>query len=105
MTFDDLIKAIKAFIGAIAPALAVMLWNYTESKEEELKNETRKAKTELELETNHEAVDKANDGKSDIDILESSISNNQGSGAGQYECCDETGRNPSAGNSMGQKKS
>jgi hypothetical protein len=80
---NALIVAIKGFIEEVAPALAVMLWDYTEAKEEESKNEARNAKVQLELEENHETIDKANAGKSDDDILRSSIGCGGASGRGQ----------------------
>jgi len=86
---NALIAAIKGFIEEVAPALAVMLWDYTEAKDEEAKNEARKAKTQLQEEINHETVDKENAGKSDSDILLSSIGCSGASGTGQPRLGDE----------------
>lgn len=75
--FNEFLKLLKALIEELAPALAVMLWNYGDAKNEESKNEARKAKTELQMELNHEKVDKANVGKSDADILHDAINSNK----------------------------
>lgn len=106
--FEKFINALKALIEAMAPALAVMLWNYTESKNEEAKNEARKAKTDLQMELNHEQIDKENAGKSDADILHAAIDHDESkSGRGQLGCSDK-GDQPgpaSSGNELGSKKS
>lgn len=107
--FEKLLKALRSFIEEIAPALAVMLWNYTESKNEELKNEARKAKTDLQMELNHEKVDKENAGKSDADILHAAIDSDESkSGGGQSGCGDQgtqsTSANGNSGNGLGQRK-
>jgi phage I-like protein len=79
---SDFIKALKALIEEFAPTLAVLLWNYEEAKVDEVKNEVRKANVQLEMEFNHETVDKENSGKSDADIINSAINSEQ-SGNGQ----------------------
>lgn len=57
----------------MAPALAVILWNYQESKIEQAKNETLDAKVKLELERNHVEVDKANANLTDMDVVSNAI--------------------------------
>jgi hypothetical protein len=101
VSFSEFVKAFKGFIEAIAPALAVMLWNYTQAKDEEAKNETRKAKTELQMEINHETIDKANAGKSDADILRASIGCGGASGTGQSGCSDERSEQSGTGTNGG----
>ncbi len=53
----------------MAPAIAVMLWNYEESKVDLYKNEALKSSVDLELEKNHEFVE--NSGVSDASIVDS----------------------------------
>lgn len=80
MDFEAFLKAFKKFIEQVAPALAVILWNYEEAKIEDAKDETKEEQLELTLELNHEKVDQENSGKSDLSIIESSLNGESGKG-------------------------
>jgi hypothetical protein len=85
------LNALRKLIEEFAPALAVFLWNYEQAKVGEATDKELQAQMELQIEKNHEAVDKKYIGRDDIDILNDAIAN-AGSGTGQLE-----GNTPTSG--------
>ncbi len=77
-----LLDAIQKFIEEFAPAIAVALWNFEESKVTEAKNETLDANLKLELEKNSEKVNAKYANSSDLDVINDAIGS---SGDGQSE--------------------
>lgn len=82
MTVAQFLELLKQIIEEAAPALAVMLWNYDQSKIDQAKMQTNKVLMELQLEKNHNEIDEQNSGKSDSDIINDAISKGR-SGGGQ----------------------
>ncbi len=72
------LKILKDFIEQFAPAIAVALWNYQSEKVQAAKDEALDAQVNLELEKNHEAVDKANSNLSDMDVVSNAIKDDGG---------------------------
>jgi hypothetical protein len=73
MTVQQFLDWIKGLIEESAPALAVMFWDYEQSKEDEIKHEASDAQLQLQLEKNHEEIESINSGKSDNDIINEAI--------------------------------
>lgn len=71
---SDIYDSTLKFVEALIPALAVMYWDYQKSVLNHQADLVRDAKTKLEMEKNHEAIDQKYAGKSDLDILNDSIS-------------------------------
>ncbi len=88
---SELFDLIKSLIEKFAPALAVAIWNYEETKVAKAESEKELAEEQLQVEKNHEAIDAANAGKSDSDIVNDAIINGGGSG-GQLKSGDEPDR-------------
>lgn len=105
MNLNDLLKLLKELVEEFAPALAVALWNYEESKVDEAKNEALDAKVNLELEKNHESVDEKYKDCPDIAIVNDAIAAG-GGGTGQSEPGGESSDEPAAaGTKLGSTKS
>lgn len=98
MTLQEFLTWIKGLIEASAPALAVILWNYDQSKINEANNKTLDAQVSLEIEKNHESVIASNANKSDLDIVNDAIV----SGSGQSCSSDKENRQPDSGTKLGQ---
>lgn len=93
MSFNDLLAWIKALIEELAPAIAVMLWNYEERKIEEANHKAMNAELKLQLEKNHDKVDAKYADKSDVDILNDAIE----SGGGQSGSSNEADQSTASG--------
>ncbi len=69
-----ILDAIQKFIEESLPALAVLLWNFEESKVNEEKHKTLDAQVNLELEKNHEEINTKYANSSDLDVINDAIS-------------------------------
>jgi hypothetical protein len=73
MSVERFLTLLKQLIEEFAPTLAVMLWNYDQKKLGEQESKTKQAEVELQLEKNHEQIDRDNVGKSDSDIIDDAL--------------------------------
>lgn len=85
----EFLNALRKLIETIAPALAVMIWDYEQAKLDEAKNDARDAAVQLQIEKNHEEIDAKFAGKSDADIVLDGIDSD---GAGQPGGDDKTNK-------------
>lgn len=96
-----LVDLIKFIIEQMAPAVAVALWNYEESKVGQARASQELAEVKLQLEKNHESVDAKYLGKSDLDVVNDAVFSD---GGGQLGAGDGTG-SPAPGDNPGKKDS
>jgi hypothetical protein len=103
---DAFLNALQKLIETLAPALAVMLWNYEETKVEQADNAKADAQLELKLEKNHEAIDSKYADSSDADIVNDAILNGGGP-TGQLETdnAPDGADGSTTGNGLGQVES
>lgn len=73
-----LLDFIKQFCKDNWQALAALFYNYEEDRVDQAKADAERANEQVQIEKNHEAVDAANAGKSDADIVNDAISNGSG---------------------------
>lgn len=92
---SDFLTWIKSLIEELAPALAVMFWNFEQTKVIQANNEKLKAETSLQIEKNHESVDAKYANSSDIDIVNDAILEGSG-GNGQPKPSNEDNRQASS---------
>jgi len=73
-----MIELLKRLVEALAPALAVALWNFEEDKVSRAKVMKQDAETNLQLEKNHEAVNAKYADSSDSSIVGDAIAEGGG---------------------------
>jgi hypothetical protein len=77
----EILSGLASWIRTQAPALAILFFNYEESKIQRLKNDKDAVELELSKERNTDAVEQQNHGRSPVDLVNDAIRDGGGTPA------------------------